>query len=115
MPDPTGGGREERRAAAVGPPAAAEGASEEVAEAGWTPSVMESCFVDPPRLDGDRHLLAGLRGRDGGGEVVGGGDRLPSKEVTTSPTFSPDFAAGEPATIFVTLAPPVTVSIRTPT
>jgi hypothetical protein len=40
---------------------------------------------------------------------------LPSKEVTTSPTFSPAFAAGEPATICVIWAPPGTSLIRTPT
>ena len=39
---------------------------------------------------------------------------LPSKAVITSPTFRPAFAAGEPATTCVILAPPATLWIRTP-
>ena len=40
---------------------------------------------------------------------------LPSSAVMTSPTLRPAFAAGEPETIFVILAPPETLWIRTPT
>ncbi len=81
---------------------------------GWTPRCTETCFVVPPRVTvtvtvSPDFALVTAAVRSSADEVV-----LPSKAVITSPTFRPAFAAGEPATTCVILAPPATLSIRTP-
>src|SRR5881396_1151333 len=70
-----GRAQEGRRAAAVGPPAALRkelGGSRGRLHAELDGDVLRR----PVAADGDGHLLAGLRGRDVGGEVVGGADRI---------------------------------------
>ena len=68
---------------------------------GCTPSVTCSVFVAPCRLTVTLTVSPDLDLNTAAVRSSADLMAVPSKPVTTSPTFSPAFAAGEPLTIVV--------------